>query len=86
MDNGADSQLVFYSDGKDMKMNMQQFAASAISAEYMCQVPAIIKITMDFASETTVNVFTSVFCISTVGMSFFFHLVINDGSLLSHEG
>merc|ERR1712048_1530070 len=58
----GDGSLTFHSDGyPNMKMKKDTLtAAVSMSGSYTGRVPGIIKITMDFQTESTVNAFISV--------------------------
>merc|ERR1739845_293754 len=62
LDINSDGTLTFHSDGyPDMKMTKDSLAAAvAVSGSYTGRVRGIIKITMDFESDSTVNAFISV--------------------------
>merc|ERR1712228_789041 len=62
LDINSDGTLPFHSDGyPDMKMTKDALAAAvAVSGSYTGRVRGIIKITMDFDSDSTVNAFISV--------------------------
>merc|ERR1712048_1082368 len=56
-----DGTLTFHSDGyPNMKMKKDSFTSLAVSGSYTGRVPGIIKITMDFQTDSTVNAFISV--------------------------
>merc|ERR1712048_579278 len=63
LDINSDGTLTFHSDGyPNMKMTKDTLSLSevAISGSYTGRVPGIIKITMDFDGDSTVNAFISV--------------------------
>merc|ERR1711976_547450 len=62
LDINSDGTLTFHSDGyPDMKMTKDSLAAAvAVSGSYTGRVRGIIKITMDFRSDSRVNAFVSV--------------------------
>merc|ERR1712228_987534 len=62
LDINSDGTLTFHSDGyPDMKMTKETLgAAVAVSGSYTGRVRGIIKITMDFETDSTVNAFISV--------------------------
>merc|ERR1712119_78320 len=62
LDINSDGTLTFHSDGyPDMKMTKDTLAtAVAVSGSYTGRVRGIIKITMDFQSDSVVNAFISV--------------------------
>merc|ERR1719343_1236057 len=62
LDINSDGTLTFHSDGyPDMKMTKDTLGAvAAVSGSYTGRVRGIIKITMDFESDSTVNAFISV--------------------------
>merc|ERR1719230_63254 len=61
LDINSDGTLTFHSDGyPDMKMTKDSLALAAVSGSYTGRVRGIIKITMDFDGDSTVNAFVSV--------------------------
>merc|ERR1719213_638721 len=61
LDINDDGTLTFHSDGyPNMKMKKDSLTSVAISGSYTGRVPGIIKITMDFETDSTVNAFISV--------------------------
>merc|ERR1711937_570138 len=61
LDINSDGSLTFHSDGyPDMKMTKDSLALAAVSGSYTGRVRGIIKITMDFDGDSTVNAFVSV--------------------------
>jgi len=61
IDINADGTLTFHSDGyPNLKMTKDALAVAAVSGSYTGRVIGIIKITMDFDGDSTVNAFISV--------------------------
>merc|ERR1712107_755643 len=61
LDINSDGSLTFHSDGyPNMKMTKDSLALAAVSGSYTGRVRGIIKITMNFDGDSTVNAFVSV--------------------------